>query len=126
MLRRDERHPTVLLIEEDPMVALDLGDCLREAGYRIAGPLTSQADALAWMAWRRPDLAVLDLPLRDGDGGRVARALRMQGVPFLIQADGTREGASCAALRAAPWLARPAWPRDLVQVLGQLIREARS
>jgi len=126
VLRQDECLSTVLLIAEDPMVALDFGDALREAGYRIAGPLTSQADALAWMAWRRPDLAVLDLPLRDGDGSRVARVLRMQGVPFLIHADGTREGASCAALRAAPRLTRPAWPRDLVHVLGQLIREARS
>ncbi|OAS26459.1 hypothetical protein A5481_05235 [Methylobacterium platani] len=115
----------VLLVEEEPLAGLDLGDALREAGYRIAGPLTGQAAALDWIARCRPDLAVIDLPLRDGDGSRLAGTLRAQGVPFLVQAHDAREAAACAALRAAPRLAKPAWHGDLVHVLRQLSREAR-
>jgi two-component system, response regulator PdtaR len=124
-VRQDDHHPTVLLIEEDPLVGLAVGDTLAEAGYRVAGPLTSQAEALAWMARSAPDLAVLDLPLRDGDGSRLARALRRRGVPFLVHADDACDAAACAELRAAPRLTKPAWHRDLVLVLGQLAREAR-
>ncbi len=72
-----------------------------------------------------PDLAVLDLPLRDGDGRRLARVLRASGVPFLVHADDARDATACAELRAAPRLIKPAWHRDLVLVLGQLAREAR-
>lgn len=133
---QDGHHPTVLLIEDDPLLGLDLGDTLAEAGYRVAGPLRTQAEAEAWMAasWSAglaPDLAILDLPLRDGDGSRLAGTLRARGIPFLVQApfpigaDDARDAPACAALRAAPRLTKPAWHRDLVLVLGTLAREAR-
>lgn len=124
-MRQGDYHPTVLLIEDDPLVGLAVGDTLAEAGYRIAGPLTSQAEALAWMARGAPDLAILDLPLRDGDGRCLARALRASGVPFLVHADDACDAIACAELRAAPRLTKPAWHRDLVLVVGQLAREAR-
>ncbi|BAQ46117.1 MULTISPECIES: response regulator [Methylobacterium] len=122
-MRRDDHHPTVLLIEEDPLVGLAVGETLAEAGYRVAGPLATQAQALAWMAGRAPDLAVIDLPLRDGDGSRLARALRARGVPFLVHAD--RSADACTELSLAPRLTKPAWHRDLVLVLDQLAREVR-
>ncbi|TNC16132.1 response regulator [Methylobacterium terricola] len=142
MMPQDGDHPTVLLIEDDLLLGLDLGDILAEAGYRVAGPLRTEAEAEAWMAGsglagRVPDLAILDLPLRDGDGSRLAGTLRARGIPFLVQAPclvhaPSRPGAgdahdamACAALRAAPRLTKPAWPRDLVLVLGTLAREAR-
>ena len=123
-MQGDVRPPTVLLIEGEPLVGLALGDALAEAGYRVAGPVTSQAEALAWLAQAAPDLAVLDLPLRDGDGSRLARVLRASGVPFLVHADDARDATACAELSAAPRLIKPAWHRDLVLVLGQLAREA--
>ncbi|MEE8627576.1 MULTISPECIES: response regulator [Methylobacterium] len=122
-MRRDDHHPTVLLIEEDPLVGLAVGETLAEAGYRVAGPLATQAQALAWMAGRVPDLAVIDPPLRDGDGSRLARALRARGVPFLVHAD--RSADACTELSLAPRLTKPAWHRDLVLVLDQLAREVR-
>lgn len=122
-MRRDDHHPTVLLIEEDPLVGLAVGETLAEAGYRVAGPLATQAQALAWMAGRAPDLAVIDLPLRDGDGSRLARALRARGVPFLVHAD--RSADACTELSLAPRLTKPAWHRDLVLALDQLAREVR-
>ncbi len=124
-MRGNDHHPTVLLIEEDPLVGLAVSDTLAEAGYRVAGPLASQDEALAWMARGAPDLAVLDLPLRDCDGSRLARALRESGVPFLVHADDECDAGSCAELRAAPRLTKPACHQDLVLVLGQLAREAR-
>nr|WP_268926728.1 response regulator [Methylobacterium ajmalii] len=111
------------MIEEDPLVGLAVGETLAEAGYRVAGPLATQAQALAWMAGRVPDLAVIDLPLRDGDGSRLARALRARGVPFLVHAD--RSADACTELSLAPRLTKPAWHRDLVLVLDQLAREVR-
>jgi DNA-binding response OmpR family regulator len=115
-LRRGDQHPTVLLIEEDPLAGLAVGDALAEAGDRVAGPLTSQAAALAWAAGRAPDLAIRDLPLRGGDGCRLAQVLRARGVRFVAQGGDARD---------APRLTKPAWHRGLVLVLDQLAREAR-
>jgi len=123
VVKRDGRRPTVLLIEDDALVGLAVGETLEEAGYRVAGPLATQAQALAWLADRALDLAVIDLPLRDGDGSRLARALRARGVPFLVHAD--RDADACTELSAAPRLTKPAWHRDLVHVLDQLAREVR-
>lgn len=129
-MRPNHRHPLVLLIEEDPLLGLDVGEALAEAGYRVAGPLRTHDEALACVARCRPDLAVIDGPVEPGDGSRLARALRAQGVPFLVHAEGGCDAAFCAELRAAPRLIKPAWHRDLVHLLGQLLpgrssREAR-
>ncbi|WP_167858715.1 response regulator [Methylobacterium nonmethylotrophicum] len=124
-MQQDEGRPTVLLIEDDPLIGLDLGDALAEAGYRVTGPLRTQAEAVEWVARSAPDLAVVDVPLRDGDGSRLARTLRRRGIPFVVHTDDERDATACADLRAAPRLTKPAWHRDLVLVLDQLAREAR-
>ncbi len=92
---------------------------LSVGGQRVDGRFDLLVEGAA------PDLAVLDLPLRDGDGRRLARVLRASGVPFLVHAADARDATACAELSAAPRLIKPAWHRDLVLVLGQLAREAR-
>ncbi len=57
---------TVLLLEDEALIAVALQDDLEEAGYWVAGPFVSCASALAWLGDYRPDLAVLDTVLKDG------------------------------------------------------------
>lgn len=73
---------TVLVTEDDAMIGFDLADALDAAGYRIAGPVDSSADALDWLKTNVPDIAVLDVILKDGSCADIARELRRRGIPL--------------------------------------------
>ncbi len=67
----------VLIAEDEPLIAWMLADCLEAAGHEVVGPAATMAEALALCEGAPPpDLAVLDINLRDGSSGvDVARAL---------------------------------------------------
>jgi DNA-binding response OmpR family regulator len=59
--------PTLLLVEDDPVLATFLADNLTADGFElvVAG---SVRDGLRELEYRRPDLAIVDLGLPDGSG----------------------------------------------------------
>jgi two-component system, NarL family, response regulator DevR len=50
----------------------------READIQVVGEAATAASALALVRWARPDVAVLDVQLPDGDGIAVCRAIRSE------------------------------------------------
>ena len=74
---------SVLVVEDDAIVGLDLVDALSEAGLDAIGPVTSRAAALKWLEANTPDAAVLDLALSDGPAEAIAKVLNGRGVPFI-------------------------------------------
>src|SRR5689334_8220047 len=77
----------VLVAEDEFVVALDLEVGLRELGCEVVGPAASVAQALALVARERPDAALLDVALLDGNAAPAAEALRSAGVPFVLLTD---------------------------------------
>ena len=67
----------ILIVEDEALVAADLGDRLREMGYTVAAELSSGEEALEKIAALRPDLILMDIVL-DGemDGIEAARQVR--------------------------------------------------
>ena len=67
--------PTLLLVEDDPVLRTFLADNLTADGYelRVAGTLR---DALRQLEYHRIDLAVVDVGLPDGSGLELVRAVR--------------------------------------------------
>ena len=63
----DGSKPTVLLCEDEYIVALDLQLLLEEFGYEVIGPFDSFSKGLNALNDVRPDMAVLDVRLRDGE-----------------------------------------------------------
>ena len=67
----------ILIVEDEALIAWMLADSLEDAGHEVVGPAATMAEALALCeAAPPPELAVLDVNLRDGSSGvDLARAL---------------------------------------------------
>jgi two-component system, response regulator PdtaR len=59
----------ILIVEDDEVVAMVLGDSLEDAGHHVMGPAATMAEALALCETQTPELALLDIDLRDGSSG---------------------------------------------------------
>lgn len=71
--------PTVLIVEDEIVLAMELEEKLTEMGYRVVARVTSGEDALKRAKELRPDLILMDIRLDDElDGIEAARLIRKQ------------------------------------------------
>ncbi|OOG59696.1 response regulator [Rhodanobacter sp. C03] len=82
--------PCVLVVEDEPMVAMLLEDLLDAAGYRVLiaerlddGLLLAKSEAI--------DVAILDVSLGKTDSFPIADALLSRNIPFLFASGHGRE-----------------------------------
>lgn len=87
----------ILIVENDPMIALSLADDLTELGYAVIGPATRLGDALRLAASEKLDGAIVDL---SEFGNAVAAVLRDRGIPFHFVS-------GCSEAPAGPYAAVP-------------------
>jgi DNA-binding response OmpR family regulator len=75
----------VLIVEDEPVIGMELEDAVTEAGYEVIGWATGHAGAIALAEARSPDLAFIDLKLRDGDTGLgISQQLAERGVLVVL------------------------------------------
>jgi DNA-binding response OmpR family regulator len=121
------RTQTVLLVEAETLVGLTLAIDLEEVGYEVIGPFASCADASTWLAEATPDLAVLDIALKDGDCRPLARELRSRDVPFLLYTVLRRARNMQPEFEGAPWIEKPTPGEAVVEALdGMASRTSRG
>ncbi len=110
-----------LVVEENPVVGLDLADALDTSGYYVAGPFTSGRVASAWLAQFTPDIAVVDTALSDGRGIAIIHELQARAIPFIIYAAHPSDGRTTADLLAFPWVEKPASAETVKKALRALL-----
>ena len=72
----------VLIVEDDALIAADLGDVVADAGHIVLGPVDSVCRARE--AVGRCDAALLDANVVDGTTFELAAALKQAGRPFVF------------------------------------------
>ncbi|NKC31985.1 response regulator [Falsiroseomonas selenitidurans] len=78
------RPRSVLLVEDEDLVALAAEEALQDHGFRVCGTAATEGAALELAARHAPDFAVVDLHLGQGGSGlKVGRALAAVGVQVL-------------------------------------------
>jgi PAS domain S-box-containing protein len=71
------RRPTVLIVEDEAVVARDLQRSLLDMGYDVIGCAASSGEALQAMAMRTPDVVLMDIRIKgELDGIETAGLLR--------------------------------------------------
>ena len=59
----------VLIIEDEPLIALDLREVVEELGHSVVGVARTHTEALAEIAKAKPGLILADIQLADGSSG---------------------------------------------------------
>lgn len=72
----------VLVVEDEPVVAMCLEDMLEALGCETIGPASRLAEGLALVEAGGFDAAILDINLGGERSTPIAQALRDRGVPF--------------------------------------------
>ena len=119
---------TVLVVEDNSIVGLDLQLTLEAFGHRVLGPASSNEEVLAMLAQERPDVAVVDLHLTDGLATPVTEALSARGIPFMLLTGSDEDDAALPG--SAPQLDKPyaldALERAVRQLLGRSIQPSAA
>jgi two-component system, response regulator PdtaR len=114
---------TVLVVEDEAVVALFLADVLADLNYEVCGVAPTGRKALALAAERRPHIAMVDLRLKgDLDGFETARKLDEQFDIRSVLLSGDPEALRSAASRGvspAGVLNKPYTPEQLETVLAR-------
>jgi len=96
----------VLVVDDEALIAMMLGELLAEFGHETVGPAYSESQALALVGSTQIDAAILDVTLGDHDCFAVAEALGARGIPFAF-ATGHGVHAMPDAFRERKTLSKP-------------------
>jgi DNA-binding response OmpR family regulator len=116
----DKQPQRILIVEDEPMIALSLEDLLVDAGFEIAGVAGRLDRALRLIDSVACDAAIVDTNLGGVSASPVAAALSARGVPFIVLSGYSPEqlpGAFCAAT----FIRKPCRPAQLIQALNAIM-----
>jgi DNA-binding response OmpR family regulator len=115
---------SVLIVENEPLIALDLSDAVRGHDGIVIGPVPTVAEALAILAGQPVGAAILDGKLDDRDITPVAIRLIEQAVPFIIHT-GTGLPAELAARHPdLPIVLKPRCPKEVLATLEEQLQDS--
>ncbi|RVD64122.1 response regulator [Mesorhizobium sp. M7A.F.Ca.ET.027.03.2.1] len=114
---------TVLIVEDEFLIAMDLKETLEMHGWRVIGPAATVRDALRLLDEEQPSVALLDVNLRNELVTPVAEFLVARGVPFAVaSAYQNPERLGGAALAGAPNVGKPTGDQRLLAALEELTK----
>lgn len=77
-------QPLALVVEDEPLVGMDIALTIEDAGWRVLGPAPSVAAALALLAREKPDIAFVDVQLDRETSAAVVLRLGELGTPIVL------------------------------------------
>ncbi len=108
----------ILIIEDEPMIALYLQELLEDAGFAIIGVASRLAKAMELIKSAVFDVAILDANLAGISSSPAAAALVARSMPFVVLS-----GYSMQQQQAFPtphFLQKPCRPEQLISILSAI------
>ncbi len=110
---------TVLIVEDDPIIALDLSQSIVEgtgAQVTVAGTVSAAQSAVS----SGVDFALLDVNIGKGTTYALARCLSSDGIPFVFTS-GSSNADMPDDLRSARFLSKPCRAADIIKTVRNAI-----
>jgi CheY-like chemotaxis protein len=111
----------ILIVEDEPLVVMDMENILEDLGVSIVGPAASVSKALELVEAGGFDGAFLDVNLRGERVDAVADALAAQAIPFVFTTGHGIDGLP-ADHHDRPMLIKPFGCQEVADVLNRHIR----
>jgi DNA-binding response OmpR family regulator len=116
----------LLIVEDQILLAIGLRDELEDGGYRVLELAVRHQEALGVAREVKPDLALVNIQLADGDDGvALARDLKALGIPVLF-ISGQSDRARLAKAVGIASFSKPYSPADMLEAVSYLFRHERG
>ena len=108
------KQPVILVAEDEALIALDLCDTVETAGYAVNGPFHDISSAMLSFQKEKPDLAILDVQLKDGNVFPLAEQLMAEDVPVIFHSGNYAPNEVHARFPSACTLSKPCPPAHII------------
>ena len=115
----------ILIVEDEPLIALSLEDVLADAGFEIAGVAGKLDKALALIESCDCDAAIVDANLAGVSANPAAIALAARGLPFIMLSGYSKEQ-MLGEYPQAYFLSKPCRPELLIATLHAALLDGQS
>jgi CheY-like chemotaxis protein len=117
-----QERTRILIVEDDPVIALDLEELIVDAGFKVAAIAGKLEKALALIESGGFDAAILDANLAGVSAGPLASAMTARGLPFIVLSGYSSEQLQCA-FPGALFLQKPCREAQIIQALNTIVPE---
>ncbi len=111
----------ILIVEDEPFIAMDLADAVRAAGGSVIGPVTTVREGLALVRDAPVAGAILDCHLKDRDVSPLAQVLLGIGTPLVVYTGSALPQALAQWRTEIPMIRKSESPGEVVALLVALI-----
>lgn len=115
----------VLIIEDEPIIAMLLAEVLTEQGYDVADIASTESDAIQEAARHRPDVMIVDARLRQGSGLSAVSVILAEGFVPHVFMSGDRLTKTVLDPEAIV-LQKPFHEADLLRAITKALSEAQE
>jgi DNA-binding NtrC family response regulator len=121
-----QERPTVLVVEDEFIIALDLSEIVRDLGFKVEGPYADKENAFVAIDRNMPDCAILDVKTADGEVYPLADALADAGVPIIFHSGHVAPGEIAERYPQAHTCTKPCPPDRLITMIGSALEDAAA
>ena len=116
----------ILVAEDETIVAFDLCETVKEAGFEVQGPHKGVSSAMLSFQVEKPDLAILDIGLDDGNAFQLAEKLAEEDVPIIFHSGRYTREEVAKRFPNAKTLLKPAPPTDVIRAVTDVLQECAA
>lgn len=108
---------SVLIVEDEPLIAWMLEDVVNSLGLQVIGPVPSIEEASSLLNELTPEVALLDVNLVDGEIYPVADQLKVRNVPLIFHTANTKSDELALRYTGAQVIVKPSDPQRLQKAI---------
>ena len=111
----------ILIVEDEPAIAMDIKAILKEQGYNVVGIAKNATKAFDLLAIRKPDIALLDISIEGSQSGiDIAKVMRdKHQIPFVFLTSHSDRDTIQQVTQTAPYgyIVKPFKDQDLAPAI---------